>query len=1160
MRAQVITIRDPFHPARGRESRVLGRARRVRSLAPKTQQPFIAVLNGQPLLRAGWNRRLRNNDHLAFVALPLGGDGDSNPLQMVLMVALIVAAPHAAAGLASAMGVTSTVGVGLLQAGVMMAGQMLINAIVPPPRPPSPQQNAAMAAPSPTYDLGAQGNYARLKSAIPVQYGRMRFPPDFAAQPYGEYAGNEQFLYQLFCLGQGAFDIEAITIEDTPIANFSEITYEVVPPGGTVTLYPANVITSVEVAGQEAITSTALGPFIANASGTALNAIAIDVVASRGLFYAQDDGNLGSKTISWQVEARPIDSAGAPLAAFALLGSESLTGATNTPQRRSYRYSVSNGRYEVKLTRTDAKDTSSRAGHELNWVGLRGYLPGVQQYGNVTMLAMRMRASNNLSQAASRKVFVTATRKLKTWNPTTGWSATESATRSMVWALADAARNIDYGAELPDARLGLAELFALDGVLSARNDYFDGRFDNAMTFWEALSQIAKTGRAKPYMQGGLLHLARDGTQTVPVALFNMRNIVRGSFSVNYAVTTSDTADAIDATYFDEQVWAQRPVRAALTGSAEQSVADVELFGITNRNHAWRESIYQLAATKYRSKSIKFTAEMEGFAPSFGDLIAISHDMPQWGQSAEAVSWNSGTNTLRLSEPVTFTTGTHYIGLARRDNSVDGPYVVTPGVDANTVVLATAPGFTPYTGDAEERTRIAFGPGVAWAQLALVSAIRPKGHTQVEIECVNYDDRVNTADATGVPPAAAVNTLPTTITVPAITGTLTVVAGGSVESPTLSASWQAASAAQTYLIEHSSDGTLWTHLNEVSTTSYTFSVAPGNHWLRVAPLGVARGAWLTWSGTVAGGAAVVPAPAPTAFSAVASENSIFLNWTNPAYGYTDRVEILRNTVNNAGSAQVIDSVTGPVGFYADYIGASGALRYYWLRVVNTKGVAGTLSGVASATTGVVTGVPPAGSVIHSMMAADAIWAGNIKAGEVQAGHMAANSITAGAIAANAITTGKIAAGAITAASGAIADLAVSTLKIQDNAVTIPVSVNHSGSVPSGFGLGTPSNDGLFLSASINSTGAPILVSGVFNAHYSGSTGGTGANFTFYLTRGDNTVLQSILVYGQSTAYGVNLSFAIKDTPGPGVQTYELHRIGGNALNSNATSLTLMEVKK
>ena len=210
-------------------------------------------------------------------------------------------------------------------------------------------------------------------------------------------------------------------------------------------------------------------------------------------------------------------------------------------------------------------------------------------------------------------MFVTATRKIKTWNPSSGWSATEVATRSIAWALADAARNVDYGAELPDARIGLAELYALDTLLTARGDHFDARFDNALTFWEAISHIAKAGRAKPYMQGGLLHVTRDGHQTVPVAMFNMRNIVRGSFSVDYTVITSDTADAIDATYSTKMcgphAWC---APAARQHRAERGRSD--MFGITGRAQAWRESMYQLAPTKYRSKTIKFATEMEGFIP------------------------------------------------------------------------------------------------------------------------------------------------------------------------------------------------------------------------------------------------------------------------------------------------------------------------------------------------------------------------------------------------------------------------------------------------------------------------------------------------------------------------------------------------------------------
>ena len=120
---------------------------------------------------------------------------------------------------------------GMAATALRMAAMMVINAMIAPPKPPSTQQAAALAAPSPTYDLAAQGNYARLKSAIPVQYGRVRFPPDFASAPYAEFAGNEQYLYQLFCLGQGWFDVEAITIEDTPISSFPEITLRDRQPG-----------------------------------------------------------------------------------------------------------------------------------------------------------------------------------------------------------------------------------------------------------------------------------------------------------------------------------------------------------------------------------------------------------------------------------------------------------------------------------------------------------------------------------------------------------------------------------------------------------------------------------------------------------------------------------------------------------------------------------------------------------------------------------------------------------------------------------------------------------------------------------------------------------------------------------------------------------------
>ena len=52
MRAVCVTMRDPFRPAAHRSVDVVRRRRRIRALAPKIKQPFIALLNGRDL--SGW--------------------------------------------------------------------------------------------------------------------------------------------------------------------------------------------------------------------------------------------------------------------------------------------------------------------------------------------------------------------------------------------------------------------------------------------------------------------------------------------------------------------------------------------------------------------------------------------------------------------------------------------------------------------------------------------------------------------------------------------------------------------------------------------------------------------------------------------------------------------------------------------------------------------------------------------------------------------------------------------------------------------------------------------------------------------------------------------------------------------------------------------------
>lgn len=848
----LVIAANPFDPHERSTARI-PKNRRIKAMCPKSEFPVICILNGRPLLRAGWNRRVKHGDVVQFVAIPRGSSL-SSILRIVLTIVVAIYAPEFLGAMGFEMG---TVGYAIAYAGVMMAAGMVINAILPPPKLPTPQSSAemSMAAASPTYNVAAQGNMARVEQPIVVHYGRHIAYPDFAATPYTEYADNEQWLYQLLVVGQGYHDVSNVRIEDTAIEIFEGSTVEIVPPGSSVTLFPTAVIQSNEVAGAEL---GSFGPYTASGAGQLANAIGVDLVCTGGLYYFNDSGGMDQLSLTVQFEARLLNDAGDPVGGWITLGTETITGATNTAIRRSYRYEVTPGRYQVKATRTDTKNTSSRAVHTVLWGALRSYLPDERDYGNITLLAVRLKASSQLSQQASRKINCIAERKLPIWNPTTGWSA-PTATRSIAWALADICR-ASYGANLSDDRYDLAALYQLDQVWAARGDTFDARFDGRQTVWEALTNVARAGRAKPYQQAGMVRFWRDSPQTLPTAIFQPRNIKASSFGMSIIPAVTDTSDAIRVSYFDERYWQQRDAMCATSGSVAAKPADVQAFGMIQRRQAVAEGMYMAACNRYRRRIVTFTTEAEGLLPRFGDLIGIHHDMPSWGQGGDVIGWDLAALTATLSEPPVWTAGKqHYLAMVASNGRPTVPIAVTKGLYDNTVVLASSPGFSPETaGYARERTRYVFGVSGKLYTEALIQRISPKEGLEVEIQAVVEDPRVHTADASTVPDSTTY-ALPTIPSAPVVTG-LVVTEGGTPSVPVQFVSWNRADGAEEYWVEYTTDGNNWSRADTTTATKSQISGVPAGQYLniRVAGVGMLRGAWVSWLGT---SGATVSAPGP-----------------------------------------------------------------------------------------------------------------------------------------------------------------------------------------------------------------------------------------------------------------------------------------------------------
>jgi len=990
MRAACLTVRNPFDPLGSRSWHPVRRRARVRALAPRTRSPFIAQLNGRPILRAEWRRKLNHGDVLVFVVLPQGGGGGgSNPLRTLLSLALVAfAGPLAGLLLGPSLAGTALFGtftVGQAASlGLVLAGQALINAVLPPPQVP---ERAALPTPARTYSLAAQGNTARIEQAIPVQYGRVLSYPDFAAQPYTEFAGGEQYLFQLLCLGCGEFEIEDIRLEDSSLDAFTEIEYEIVEPFGQVTLFPTQVVTSVEVSSQSfdtwkgldwsqsgttvtvteighnraigqavhfadtyqeiigkyeivrttadswtidapvtgnydagasgpayvegvSLTWTAAGTeftfaeigharsegdivvmgggpnagtypiastpdadswtfeiaasatdtgisyfynvlgagdgFVASAAGTVAGRLGIDIVAPRGVFWADGGGGYRTHAFLVVIQARPLDDDGAPTGAWFDLGQEFIADRTTTPVRLSFQYLLDTpGRYAVRA-RCEHAPYKNGLGDEVLLSGLRAYLQREPEASPVTLIALRMRATNNLSLQASRKFGVVATRRIPVWTGS-DWSAPQ-ATRSIAWAIADAARSEVYGAGWADSRIDTAALAALDAVWEARGDFFDGRFTDAATWWESVSQIARAGRARPYLQGGKLRVVRDGAETLPVALYSMRNILRDSFSIDYLMPDDATADAVEVSYMDAATWTPRKVTAKLPDSTAARPVKMELFGVTSRAHALREGLYEAAANRYRRRIGHLATEMEGFIPSVGDLIAVQHDMPGWAAQAEAVAWDAETRTLTLTEPLTFAEGPHFVGLRKADGGLSGPWEVRPGPTPREVILTDPPDITPLTGTDRERTHVTFGASTRWRVLAKVLEARPRDLHSVEIDFVVEDPSVHTAEDGAVAPPLVIGSLPVRRTFPVVAGLF---ARRSIDDPTRAQlGWTPAPGADLYQIELAEGtdpaeaGLSWTRVADTTSSSYLVMLLYADRTLiRVRGVGAAAGPWI-----------------------------------------------------------------------------------------------------------------------------------------------------------------------------------------------------------------------------------------------------------------------------------------------------------------------------
>lgn len=678
-------------------------------------------------------------DIVAVQIVPRGGGGGL--LKMVAMIAVSVLAPMAGLAALNAIGATTALtwgGAMAIQYGVtalaMVGGAMLVNAILPPPTPSLSDFGMDALQNSPTYGWDTRGNPAVQGSVIPKVFGKHKVTPPLVGK-YVESINDKQYLNMLFAVHDGQIkNLTDIRINDEPIENFDNVQIDIRYGVTNQTTIPwFNDTRRDKNVSQKLSTDFD----IATTDDDTVTEITAVLSFPRGLYYMTDKGNVATSSVQVVVEYSsdgvnwlPMYSAdqinsyseyyrdlsdeyftryarynsggvllghvkslpsgvvaipnntNTPIGKSYLLNPvyglplsysapyETISGATTSAFRRTFtRKNLTPARYEIRARLYSTPPSSTRYGNDVWFEYLEEAIADDFEYPKTALLAVRALATDQLS---GNLPTVTCVVEANSDNP------------------AEAIESILLEDD-PTADIDSVSFTEFKNVCTNNNYKVNIVFDSPMSMRQTIDTISLLGRAN-IQQFGSKHVAiMDKYETLPVQTFTfgLGNIMKDTLNITY-LPLADRANVIEVTYYDETKNYERTVvevsNVNYDSVVERKVAQLNLIGCTNREQAMKLAKYQLNCNRYISETCTFQADKDSLVCKYGDLVAVSQDVLQYGYSGRIVDIDG--LVITLDREVTFDVGTTYgIKLRNINNEIEEVQVTGTGT-TNTVTAVS----------------------------------------------------------------------------------------------------------------------------------------------------------------------------------------------------------------------------------------------------------------------------------------------------------------------------------------------------------------------------------------------------------------------------------------------------------------------------------------
>lgn len=589
--------------------------------------------------------------------------------------------------------------------------------------------------------------------------------------------GDKHYLNTLLALSEGEIDsITSVRINDNPKENYDGITYaerlgtnaqSVIP--NFEDLHDINTV-AVNLTKNNAHTYTT--------NGLGVQGFDVNFTFPQGVYEATNQGNINPWSITFKIEWR-VHGTTSWLNEFDV----TYTIKARTSAYRIYSVrGISPAQYDIRITRTsDDSSLDPVLVGDSTWASLDEIVTEDLSYPNTALIGIQALATDQLNgqspnfqvEIRGRKISVPAVMngasavdwedyyydsvaqhyKLLSDDTTLSWDGTTYRTEwcaNPVWCLKDLLTNTRYGlgefidSTMIDDSSFIAMSQYCENKVSDGNSGWEKRFtlnivlDSATRALDAVVQIAQVFRGLVFYSSGTIKVKIDKPD-VPCQLFGMGNIVSGSFNQNW-VSIKDRFNVVEVQYLDKtKLYVQEKVAviddAAISAGTSLRKQQLRVFS-TSARQAYREARYLMYRNKYVTRSVSFKAGIDAIVCEAGDLINVSHDVPQWGFSGN-IAQGISTTSVKLNQNVTITGGKSYKLMIRSSSDVVEERTVTNSAGTtDTITVSANFSFTPAVGDV-----YAFGESTVETKPFRIQQISVGNDHTAEITAVEYNESI-----------------------------------------------------------------------------------------------------------------------------------------------------------------------------------------------------------------------------------------------------------------------------------------------------------------------------------------------------------------------------------------------------------------------------------